>query len=97
VTFRFDDSGLADGLDGSHYFEVTENGDQVVLRHVIEAQCSFRKWLQWIIIIEPLHDALLEDALDRAELTVNPSFSGSSRWNTWVRFLRFVLNRRTQN
>ena len=93
VAFRFDNSGLAAGLDGGHYFEVAERGEQVTLRHVIEAKCDLRTWLHWLLLIEPLHDALLEDALDRAELAVNPSFSGSSRWSLWVRFLRFLVKK----
>ena len=94
VAFRFDDSGLVAGLDGGHWFEVIPNGEQTVLRHVIEAKCNLRTWLFWAIAVEPLHDALLEDSLDRAERAVNPSSLRSSHWSPWVRFLRFLLKRK---
>jgi len=91
VAFRFDDSGLVAGLDGRHWFEVIPNGEQTVLRHVIEAKCDLRTWLFWIAVVAPLHDALLEDALDRAERAVNPSSRASSGWSVWVRFIRFLI------
>jgi hypothetical protein len=91
VTFRFDNSGWMAGWDGGHWFEVIPDGEQTVLRHVIEAKCNLRTWLFWAIAVEPLHDALLEDALDRAERTVEPPSLRSSRWSPWVRFLRFLL------
>jgi hypothetical protein len=93
VVFRFDDSGLVGGMEGAHWFEVIPNGEKTVLRHVIEATCNFRTWLFWAVVVRPLHDALLEDALDRAERTVTPSSHGLRRWSLWVRFLRSLLRR----
>jgi hypothetical protein len=93
VAFRFNDSGLVAGLEGGHWFEVISNGEQTVLRHVIEATCNFRDWLFWAVVVRPLHDALLEDALDQAERAMTPSSNASSRWSLWVRFLRFLLKR----
>ncbi len=93
VGFTFIDSGLTAGMDGGHSFDVTENGERVVIRHVLEAECSVSTWLLWGVIIRPLHDALLEDALDRAEKAMNPSFDGAARWSAWVRVLRSVLKR----
>ncbi len=93
VAFSFDDSGLVAGLEGGHRFEVISSGERTVLRHVIEATCNFRSWLFWTVVVRPLHDALLEDALDRAERAVTTSSHGSSRWSLWVRFLRFLLRR----
>jgi hypothetical protein len=94
VTFRFDNSGLVAGWDGRHWFEVIPDGEQTVLRHVIEAKCNFRAWLFWAVAVKPLHDALLEDALDLAERAVNPSSLRSSSWSPWVRVLRFLLKRK---
>jgi hypothetical protein len=94
VAFRFDDSGLLAGLDGRHWFEVIPSGEQTVLRHVIEATCNFRTWLSWIAVVAPLHDALIEDAFDRAERAVNSSSRASSEWSVWVRFVRFLISTR---
>ncbi|MEW6113746.1 MAG: SRPBCC family protein, partial [Thermodesulfobacteriota bacterium] len=79
---------------GRHYFEALPIGGQVTLRHVLEARCGLRAWLHWIAVIEPLHNALLEDALDRAERALNPSSSASTPWSLWVRLLRFVIRAR---
>jgi hypothetical protein len=94
VVFRFENSGLTAEWHGWHCFEVVPNGDQTVLRHTIDAECGFRTWLFWTVVIKPLHDALLEDALDRAERAYNPGSSGSSVWSPWVRFLRFLKKRK---
>ncbi len=94
VVFNFDKSGLVTGLAGRHWFEVIPNGKQTLLRHVIEASCDFRTWIFWSLVVKPLHNALLEDALDRAERALNPSSQSSSRWNPWVRFLRSLLKRK---
>jgi hypothetical protein len=42
-------------------------------------------------MIEPLHDALLEDALDLAEQTLEGRVSRPARWNPWVRFVRRIM------
>jgi hypothetical protein len=44
--------------------------------------------LRWYTFVEPLHDALLEDAFDRAEGTKR------NRWSRWVRVLRWFAIRR---
>ena len=93
VAFSFDNSGIAAGMVGGHYFEICPNGDRLVIRHVLTANCNFGKWLHWAVIIRPLHDALLEDALDRAESAMNLRFLPSTNWGPWVRFLRFLVKR----
>jgi len=94
VSFRFIDSGMTAGMHGGHYFEVTPDRERIVIRHVLEADCSFSTWLRWAVMIRPLHDALLEDALDGAERALNPAFSGTTPWSPWVRFLRFLIRRK---
>lgn len=42
----------------------------------------------------PLHDALLEDALDRAEAFAGRQPS-TREWSAWVRFVRWGMRRRT--
>jgi hypothetical protein len=94
IVFRFHEHGLTKGMIGGHHFEVVDSGEgNVVLRHVIQAECDFKTWLRWAGVIRPLHDALLEDALDRAERVMNPQTAASAKWSPWVRFLRFLLRR----
>ena len=62
IVFQFDVDGLAGGLDGRHFFEVIPRRDGTVIRHVVDADCDFRMWAKWRILIEPMHDALIEDA-----------------------------------
>ena len=91
AVFRFDGTGLTAGLDGRHYFEIIPRNNHNVLRHVVDAECDLRAWLKWKIMIEPLHDALLEDALDLAEQTLEGIVSRPARWNLWVRFVRRIM------
>jgi hypothetical protein len=87
IRFRFT---KPDGFRGNHRFELEKlSADRVKLCHVIEMRTVGVALLQWYFAIKPLHDALLEDALDRAEL-----FAGGKprnrEWSLWVRFLRWA-------
>lgn len=91
VVFRFDGTGLTRGLEGTHLFEVVPGQSPVALRHIVDAEGDLRDWLQWHCVVGPLHDALLEDALDRAEYALMGSVARPARWSLWVRFLRRML------
>ena len=94
--FRF--TGPA-GFHGHHGFEVLEGSGvdeqvpTVVLRHELRMNTSGWATVSWPLLYRPLHDALLEDALDQAALAVGdePRQVG---WTLWVRLLRSVLSRR---
>ncbi len=94
AAFDFIDSGLLKGFDGRHLFEVVPRRGSVLLRHIVDADCDLKGWLKWHILVGPLHDALLEDALDNAEGELSESTKRPSRWSLWVRFLRKMLARR---
>lgn len=94
VAFSFLNSGIAAGMDGGHYFELVRDRELVLMRHVLEAQCSFRIWLRWALVIRPLHDALVEDALDRAHHAMDPTFTGKAHWSLGVRVLRNLVARK---
>ncbi len=88
VQFRF---FKPKGFHGTHAFTLTKLSEvQTEFQHSIEMQATIVGWLQWIIAIRWLHDALIEDALDRME---NHFDQGQRRtkWNAWVRFLRWLL------
>jgi hypothetical protein len=90
IQFRFTEPK---GFLGSHRFEVEMvEGEKTKLRHVIEMRLQGMAWLIWPLALCPLHDALMEDALDRAEVYTGgqPAKRG---WSLWVRFLRRVMSR----
>lgn len=91
VRFAFEPERLSRGLVGHHRFEVEPRPDGAVLRHVLDAEASGTAMLRWLLVLRPLHDALLEDALDLAERRVTGCASRPPRWGLWVRALRRVL------
>lgn len=96
AAFEFENRGFGRGMAGGHYFDLrSENGD-AVLRHVVEAECGLMPWLRWTLLIRPLHDALLEDALDNAVTAVGRPPETPARWSLYVRFLHRVLERRAK-
>lgn len=103
LRFRFT---RPEGFIGHHRFEVEDLSEgRTRLRHVIEMRARGADRLKWSLAIRHLHDALIEDALDRAadQLGVGSpsgrSATGSTapeerRWSLWVRLLRHLLARR---
>jgi hypothetical protein len=81
-----------DGFTGWHGWEVTSNG-KTVLRHVVEADCRGWSRIGWPLVIRPIHNALHEDVLDRAEAALGGS-PPPREWSRWVRLLRWGLRRR---
>jgi len=94
VSFRFEPSGIVAGLNGHHTFEALPDGDATVLRHTIDAECGLGAWTRWTLVVRPLHDALLEDALDKAERSIKGGVARPARWSPWVRVLRGMMRRR---
>jgi len=94
VVFQFEVAGLTNGLDGRHFFEVIPRRDCTLIRHVVDAACDLQTWAKWRILIESMHDALIEDAFDRVEQRLHGGFEKRSRWSRWVRFLRKMRGRK---
>jgi hypothetical protein len=89
VRFRFE---RPRGCDGVHEFTVVVDGEALAqLVHVLEARMSGLALLSWPLVFRPLHDALIEDALDNAERHVTGQLQRPARWSTYVRGLRFGL------
>ena len=78
VTFRF----TGRRFPGYHWFEVFTRDGRTVLRHTLEGRPRGRMLLIWPLAIRWLHDACVEDALDRA------AGAAPRRHSAWVRFLR---------
>lgn len=94
IQFRFT---RPNGFLGHHRFEIEPvGGNQARLRHTIEMRLRGAARLSWPLAIRPLHDALIEDALDRAQTGVggHPDRRG---WSPWVKLLRRIMRRRRSN
>jgi hypothetical protein len=90
VTFRFRGPR---GFDGTHALLVEAAEGGAVLRHVLEMEVHGPALLSWPLVFRPLHDALVEDALDKAEHALLGSVEHPARWSWRVRLLRSLLGR----
>jgi hypothetical protein len=77
-----------DGFTGWHGWEV----GGTMLRHVVEADCKSWSRLAWPLLIHPIHDALHEDVLDRAETALGGA-PAQREWPKRVRLLRWVVKK----
>lgn len=95
IVFEFEQRALSRGLYGVHYFELDEHADgQVTARHTIDVRLGWPAILLWPILIRPLHDALIEDALDNFERAAGFASARRSDYNTYVSCLRALIARR---
>ncbi len=92
VTFRF---AAPRGFLGTHAFSVTPCAGGTVLSHTISMQALGIGALSWALVFRPLHDALLEDALTKAEQSLTGRGTPIA-WSVYVRILRFFLRRRSR-
>ncbi len=77
------------GLRGTHSLTVLDGPEPgtCLLRHDLRATTYGAGRLAWPLAVRWLHDALLEDLLDRAETAVGTPRAKPARWSPWVRFL----------
>lgn len=90
VVFRFHPRF---GLRGHYGFELLPRGELTVMRNVLEGRAVGWMRILWPLAFQWLHDALIEDALDRAEAFASGRAVSVPRWSPWVRLLRSVLGR----
>ena len=88
VEFRFPQRS---GFRGMHRFELEPNGRGTVLTHTLEGTTHGRNRIVWPLVIRPMHDALLEDLLDKAEREAAAVDRGLRRHGPWVRLLRRAM------
>lgn len=89
VRFRF----LAPrGFVGFHTYEVAQDSGAVILRHVLEMRAQGPALVTWPLFFRPLHDALIEDSLARAEAVLGLP-AKVQPWSVWVRMLRWIASR----
>ncbi len=94
VRFRFE---RPRGFGGFHEFVLLRDGGRAAeLVHVLEARFTGSARVTWPLLYRPLHDALIEDALDNADGTT-AGRSEEASWSRYVRFLRQALHRRQES
>jgi hypothetical protein len=81
------------GLTGTHEWRIEPAGDGCRLRHAIEGATAGKMLAAWPLLYRPLHDALIEDALDKAELSLTGAVARPRSWSWRVRFLRRAARR----
>jgi hypothetical protein len=80
------------GFNGFHKFDVVKNTHQsVILRHTIEMELKGSALLTWPLLIRPLHDALLEDALSTAQASLGMT-PRMRLWSPWVKIIRWIMS-----
>jgi hypothetical protein len=87
ITFAFT-SG-----EGTH----TLSASGTVLTHELVGNFGFAARLRWALVVRWLHDACMEDFLDRCERAAGREPAAPARWSPWVRLVRRafgMLNRR---
>jgi hypothetical protein len=91
VVFRFE---RPTPLDGTHALEVLPGSapGTAVLRHAISGRLlGLTGRVGWPLVIRWLHDALIEDLLDRAAGEVGDPPARAAQWSPWVRLWRRLL------
>ncbi|MFD7028539.1 SRPBCC family protein [Streptomyces sp. NPDC059917] len=77
------------GFDGFHEFTALPvDGERTMLRHTLAMGVSGPARLTWPLAYRWMHDACLEDALDRAESARTGTVARPARWSPYVRLLR---------
>lgn len=80
------------GFIGHHEYTVTPVTEaSCILRHEIVMTLSRSALLSWPLFFRPMHDALLEDSLHKAELELGLVPLPGVRHGLWVRMLRQLL------
>jgi len=92
VSIRFRFTGPT-GFDGTHWFFVEALTSGARLTHLLTMETSGGASLTWPLFYRPLHDALVEEALDRAAEAVGEPLA-APRWSPWVRLLRAIIRRK---
>lgn len=85
VVYRFPSRGW---FRGTHRFDLLDHPDGCELVHTLEGTLHGKGLLVWPLFVRPLHDALLQDVLDRAEKATGRPAQVPARHSWLVRFYR---------
>jgi len=79
------------GITGVHTFTVTPLGDgRSRVRHAVDADATPVMWLAWKVAIEPAHDAVLEELLDRLAAATGTPPVRTAAPSQYARLLRWI-------
>jgi hypothetical protein len=90
VRFRFT---APRGFVGTHSFSIRPEGEALRFVHRIDMRLRGSALLSWPLVYRPLHDALIEDGLARAEVELGQPPTRTA-WSLRVRLLRALLGGR---
>lgn len=77
---------------GNHTFTLTHlDPNTCLLQHSVTLKLKRLDTLWWYIVIEPVHNALIENAFDNAEKFLQLSQQPKQRWPLRVYFIRHYL------
>jgi hypothetical protein len=94
VVFAFD-QGV--GLRGTHRFDVIPGGPHTCcVRHVVEGRTTGSMRVVWPVAMRWLHDAVVEDLLDRIATDAGRPPAHRARWSWWVRQIRRATRSRAR-
>ena len=79
-----------EGFKGYHRLDINEYDEGTRLTHVINMRATAWGYIQWIVGVRWLHDALIEDAFDKVENQFGVR-QVATRWSWKVRVLRSIL------
>lgn len=80
------------GFDGFHGYEILlRAGESVILKHTLRMSARGLAMLSWPLVFRPMHDALIEDSLTTAQVSLGLSPTVKP-WSAWVRILRWVIS-----
>ena len=89
ISFRFEGPP---GFVGTHGFSVDRSEEGTILQHTLAMEARGWARLSWPLVFRPLHDALLEDALTKAERGTGAGEPVVVPWSRYVRVLRWVFS-----
>ncbi|MFH8976822.1 SRPBCC family protein [Streptomyces sp. NPDC017890] len=91
VRFRFTGP---QGFEGFHEFSVEGLDERLtVLRNTLVVRPRGVRWLGWVLIVRPLHDAAFRHSLDCAEWALTGQVGHPVRESRYVRLLRAAAAR----
>jgi hypothetical protein len=89
IRFRF---RAPTGFDGYHEYAVVPLPNSgTLVRHRLVMATTGPARLSWPLLYRPLHDALIEDSLDKASRSLGLAITKPRRWSWRVRLLRTAV------
>lgn len=80
------------GFNGFHGYEISGGPKlPVILRHTLKMDTYGTAILSWPLVYRPLHDALIEDSLATAQVSLGLT-PKIQEWSHWVKILRWVVS-----